>query len=65
LGELYIGIKLEGADEDIANLKAFLESTQSFDFKTIADIASRITKVVITEIKIEEKVLYEKSSSGT
>ncbi|RLG43758.1 MAG: hypothetical protein DRN81_05920 [Thermoproteota archaeon] len=63
MGNLYIGIKLEGSDEDIKALKSFLESSATFDFKTLADIISRITKVVVVEIK--EEVLYEKSSSGT
>ena len=66
--ELYIGIKVEGADADIVDLEAFLKATKQLDFPTLLALWSRLTSVTWTEIKVvpqtvnsmSEEVLYPK-----
>lgn len=50
--ELYIGIKVEGADADITELEEFLKATKTLDFPTLIDLWNRLTKVTWTNIKI-------------
>lgn len=66
--ELYIGIKVVGADIDIADLEAFLKATKQLDFPTLLALWSRFTSVTWTEIKvipqtvnsISEEIIYPK-----
>jgi hypothetical protein len=67
--ELYIGIKVQGTDADIADLEAFLKATKQLDFPALLALWSRLTSVTWTEIKIvpqsintvTEETLYPKS----
>jgi hypothetical protein len=69
MAELYIGIKVQGTDVDIADLEAFLKATKQLDFPTLLALWSRLTSVTWTEIKIipqsvntvTEETLYPKS----
>jgi hypothetical protein len=69
MAELYIGIKVQGTDVDIADLEAFLKATKQLDFPTLLALWSRLTSVTWTEIKIvpqsvntvAEETLYPKS----
>jgi hypothetical protein len=69
MAELYIGIKVQGTDADIADLEAFLKATKQLDFPTLLALWSRLTSITWTEIKIvpqsvntvTEETLYPKS----
>lgn len=66
MAELYIGIKVVGADADIVDLGAFLKATKQLDFPTLLALWSRLTSVTWTKIKVtpqtvetmSEEVLY-------
>jgi hypothetical protein len=69
--ELYIGIKVQGTDADIADLEAFLKTTKQLDFPTLLALLSRLTSITWTEIKIvpqsvntiTEETLYPKGGT--
>lgn len=52
MSELYIGVKFEGADVDIADLEAFFKATKDLNFVSLTDLITRLTKVTITEITV-------------
>lgn len=59
MAELYLGVKIEGAEADVAALQEFFEGTRDLNFKTLNEIFSRITKLTITKITVSPKTISE------
>lgn len=50
MAELILGLHLEGAEVDVADLFGFLNSTKKIDFATLMTLLHKMTDVTITTV---------------